>query len=76
MTSTSTAATAVTEQSKSLKPADIEVQAMNHGIVEQGPMSPLSWRIAPRPQLNSRKNTDLDDYFVRSRSIWSLHACD
>lgn len=65
MTSTSTEATAVTERNKTLKPSEIEVKDPSNGV-GQSPMSPVSWRIEPRPQMNSRKNTDLDDYFVRS----------
>jgi hypothetical protein len=52
-----------TENTKSIKPVGIEVGA-NLNEVERGPLSPVSWRIAPEPKMNSRKNTDLDDYFV------------
>ncbi|KAF2271485.1 UPF0187-domain-containing protein [Westerdykella ornata] len=66
------ASTPSTDNSKSIKPAEIEVTPKSNAV-PQGPMSPLSWRAAPRPQMNSRKNTDLDDYFVGPRDM-SKHS--
>ncbi|KAF2748848.1 UPF0187-domain-containing protein [Sporormia fimetaria CBS 119925] len=53
----------------SVKPVDIQIPK-NNEPVSQGPMSPMSWQQeANRPQMRSRKNTGLEDYWEGPRDM-------